>query len=394
MRILHVVPTYYPAVRYGGPIRSVHGLAAAQVSMGHTVSVFTTNVDGSGVSNVLLECPVYLDGVAVYYFPVPALRRLYWSPSMGAALRKEIKHFDVVHLHSVYLWPTYAAARAASAARVPYLVAPRGMLVRQLINAKNRWIKEAWIRLVEHRTLQHAAGLHVTTDAEERDVRDLALPIPAVYCVPNGVDIPSSVIPFKRCPFDAVRLPYVLYVGRLNWKKGLHQLIEAWTNVPNELQLVLAGNDEDGYRAKLEQLARSLGVFERVRFLGEVSDEHKWALYKHATIFVLASTSENFGNVVLEAMAMACPVLISSGVGLADLVRRVRCGVVCNNQPHELAEAIVKLYLDRHSSQLMGERGQKAVRESLSWQSVAMQMNMAYEQVLSSDGLRLAGSHI
>src|SRR5215475_4210617 len=110
MKILHVVPTYYPAVRYGGPIRSVHGLASALAAQGHDVHVYTTNLDGEGVLPVPLDRPVPLDAVNVWYFATSVGRRLYRSPGMGRALRAKISDFDIVHLHSVFLWPTLAAA--------------------------------------------------------------------------------------------------------------------------------------------------------------------------------------------------------------------------------------------------------------------------------------------
>src|ERR1700745_981289 len=113
MRILHVVPTYYPAVRYGGPIVAVHGLCRALAARGHELHVFTTNVDGTGITATPIATPVDLDGVQIRYFPCPLLRRLYWSPALGQALRDEIATFRLVHLHSVFLWPTWAAARAA-----------------------------------------------------------------------------------------------------------------------------------------------------------------------------------------------------------------------------------------------------------------------------------------
>ena len=69
MKILHVVPSYYPAVRYGGPIRSVHGLARALVSRGHDVHVYTTNVDGPKDADVPIGNAVDLDGVSVSVFP-------------------------------------------------------------------------------------------------------------------------------------------------------------------------------------------------------------------------------------------------------------------------------------------------------------------------------------
>jgi glycosyltransferase involved in cell wall biosynthesis len=149
LRILQVVPTYYPAVRYGGPIRSVHGLAKALVQLGHEVHVATTSVDGNADLDVPADRPVDMDGVSVHYFRVPALRRLYWSPDLGRYLRTKIAAFDVAHLHSVYLWPTWAAARAAERRRVPYFISPRGMLIGDLIRGKSRWLKTAWIELIE-----------------------------------------------------------------------------------------------------------------------------------------------------------------------------------------------------------------------------------------------------
>src|SRR5262245_51725168 len=137
MRILHVIPSYLPAVRYGGPIFATHGLCRALVARGHEVTVFTTNIDGPESSPVLTELPVNLDGVQVRYFPCPLLRRLYWAPALARALNNEIGQFDAVHLHSVFLWPTWAAARAAHKAGVPYVLSPRGMLVKELIRRRS-----------------------------------------------------------------------------------------------------------------------------------------------------------------------------------------------------------------------------------------------------------------
>src|ERR1700687_307966 len=93
LRILQVVSAYYPAVRYGGPIRSVHGLAAALARRGHDVHVYTTNVDGESNLDVPLDRPSDLDGVAIHYFAVPALRRLWWSPALGRRLQESIGEF-------------------------------------------------------------------------------------------------------------------------------------------------------------------------------------------------------------------------------------------------------------------------------------------------------------
>ncbi len=90
-----------------------------------------------------------LSGVNVWYFRVPFFRRVFWSPQLRRAVEKQIERFDVVHTHSVFLWPTRAAARAAFAKRVPYVVSPRGMLVQELIRRKSSLAKKAWISLIE-----------------------------------------------------------------------------------------------------------------------------------------------------------------------------------------------------------------------------------------------------
>ncbi|MCI5207491.1 MAG: glycosyl transferase, partial [Candidatus Electrothrix sp. ATG2] len=119
MNILHVTPYYWPAVRYGGPVFSVAGLCRALAERGHTVEVYTTAVDGKENSRVELEKPMDVDGVQVTYFPSSLLRRLFWSPSMQQALEQNICQFDLVHLHTCFVWPVYAAAMAAQQAGVP-----------------------------------------------------------------------------------------------------------------------------------------------------------------------------------------------------------------------------------------------------------------------------------
>lgn len=121
MKIAHVVPTYWPAVRYGGPIFSVHGLCKSLVANGIEVDVYTTNVDGDGVLEVPVGTPVDVDGVKVRYFPTSAGRRIYRSPAMAAELEARIQEYDVVHTHSIFLWPVLAASRIAARHSVPYI---------------------------------------------------------------------------------------------------------------------------------------------------------------------------------------------------------------------------------------------------------------------------------
>ncbi len=380
MRILNVVPTYLPAVRYGGPIRSVHGLCAALAFLGHDVHVFTTNVDGAGDSNVPLGEPVSIDGVTVRYFPSRFLRRLYWSPRMKEALSREIPGFDLVHLHSVFLWPTWAAARIAEKCGVPYVVSPRGMLVKDLIARKSTLAKKIWIRAIEQHTLASATAVHVTTRKELDEVHRLGLGIRSALVIPNGVAGPTteSLRESSREDNDG---EFVLFLGRINWKKGLDRLIRAWKLVP-EVKLVIAGNDEESYQGRLERLADDIGVAERIRFIGMVEGEEKWRLLRQAALFVLPSYSENFGIAVLEAMLMGCPVVVTPEIGIAESVSASNAGVVAAGDPACFAAAVTELLRDRERRLEMGSSGRRLASSSYAWSGIARQMVAGYESIV------------
>jgi glycosyltransferase involved in cell wall biosynthesis len=384
MKILQIVPSYYPAVRYGGPIRSVHALSTALVSIGHEVHVFTSSMDGPTDLDVPQAKPVNLDGVLVRYFRVPFLRRLCWCPSMAAVLKSEVSSFDVIHLHSVFLWPTWAAARIARSSGVPFLVSPRGMLGPDVIRRKSRLVKSAWIRLIEQKTLRESAAVHITSELEGEEIRSLGLSLPWLCHVPNGVSCPAKYSPLPHGPFAQLPRPYALFLSRISWKKGLDRLIKSWKWVPN-LTLIIAGNDEENYVPQLTVLAGREGVSDRVRFIGEVSDVHKWALYENATMFILPSYSENFGNVVAEAMAVACPVVVTKEVGLASLVLETGAGVVADGEPALLAKAINELRSDEVRRKRYGLAGQRTVNAKLSWGAAAAQLAQVYQSVIQGN---------
>jgi glycosyltransferase involved in cell wall biosynthesis len=306
---------------------------------------------------------------------------------LGAQLRSSIGTFDVVHLHSVFLWPTKAAARVSAQAGVPYIIAPRGMLIRQMVRSKSRWIKSLWISWVERKSIARAAGMHVTAELEGDELRAMfATSVPEIANIPNGVDWPLAPLPRTAGPYAHLPDRYVLFLSRISWKKGLDRLLQAWAHVP-DMPLVIAGNDDENYQPQLQALAVSLGIADRVIFIGPVSDAHKWALYADAQLFVLPSYSENFGNVVAEAMAMGCPVVVSREVGIAALVEAEGAGIVPCCGPLELAAAVRGLLADPAARLELGRRGRSAVRMRLSWDGVAQQTEDFYRRVIDRQTL-------
>ena len=385
MRILHVSASYLPARRYGGTIVSVHGLCGALAARGHDVHVFTTSVDGDRDSDVPHGQPVDLDGVKVWYFKSSAARRLYWAPSMREALARQIHSFDLVHTHAIYLWPMWAAETAASRAGVPYVISPRGMLEKELIHRKSAIVKGVLIGFIEKRKLERAAAIHVTSRREAEEAAAFGFDLPPFIEIPNGVtldvDPRGGLSPRVQAIVDEG--PFLLFLGRVSWKKGVDRLIAALPHAPH-VKLVVAGVDDEDLVPRLERQAAAIGVADRVRFIGAVEGADKAALLSRATALALTSYSENFGNVVVEAMAAGLPVIVTPEVGLAPFVAASGAGMVVEGGPLDLGGAVVRLMSDASVRLDMGRRGRDAAARHFTWSGVAAQMEAAYQSILQA----------
>jgi glycosyltransferase involved in cell wall biosynthesis len=385
MRILHVVPTYLPATRYGGPIVAVHSLCRALAARGHAVEVFTTSIDGPADTAVPYDRPVMLDGVKVRYFASRRLRRLSYAPSLIQSLRREITGADVVHLHSAFLWPTWRAARLSRSRRVPYVVSPRGMVVKKLIASRHRLIKSAWIALIERANLEQAAVIHATSAIEAEELKKFGWRLPAIAVVPNGVDAIDPQARQDAPSADIAALagqqPLVLFFGRLAQVKGLDRLLRAFARTQTGT-LAIVGNDYEGLAPALSEAARQLQIDGRVRIVPRtISEADKQWMYAAARVFVLPSYSESFGNVVLEAMQHGLPVVVTPEVGAADVVRESGAGLVVDGDAPSLGGAIDRLMEDTAGAAAMGQAGRAHVHQRYGWPSVAAQMEALYDEL-------------
>ena len=385
MRILHITPTYLPAYRYGGPIYSVHALCRSLVVAGHDVHVLTTSVDGPHDSDVPYDRPVDLDRVQIHYCRSNVLRRLYWSPDLYTQCNEMVSGFDAVHLHSVFLFPTWAGARASGRAGVPYVLSPRGMLVGDLIRRRSAATKAAWIRLVERRNLSRAARIHLTSEEERRALDDLGLGLAPMVVIPNGVDAPISFSP-DAVSADVRRLVAegfdILSFGRISWKKGLDGLIRSVAEV-QRVKVLIAGHDEDGLAENLRKLAEQYGIGDRVLFLPrQITGPDKEALFAAGRLFVLPSLSENFGNVVAEAMIRGLPVVVTVGVGAAEVLEESGGGAVAPRDPKGFAAVVAGLLESHERLAVMGAAGAAYARERLNWNSIARHFGDLYVDML------------
>ncbi|MFA6008078.1 MAG: glycosyltransferase, partial [Candidatus Shapirobacteria bacterium] len=350
MKILHIVPTYFPATRYGGPIQSVHDLNKGLIGLGHQVTVFTTNVDGDKDLLVPVGKPQFLDGVEVWYFPA-IFRPWFYSSAMRRALIEKTKEFDLVHITSVFLAVSTLGAHYARKFNKPYIISPRGSLMVKPLK-KSGLKKKIYLNLIERRNLSGASAIHFTTELEKAEYLAAKLPLKDFVAVPNFLE-PVNKFPEKGVfktklglrPEDKI----ILSLGRLNWKKGFDTLIPAFAEVVKIIsaaKLIIVGGDEGGYKENIQILISKFQLKDKVIFTGELRGEEKLLAYQDAEIFVLPSYAENFAMTVLEAAQCGLPSVVTPAVGLAEEIKKFGAGLVVEKTPTAFAAAIKDLLGD------------------------------------------------
>ena len=372
MRVLHVSPWFPPAWSFGGIVTSVGALAEAQVRAGAEVTVLTTDADGAGrVDSPPLE---RRNGVRVRTFRVAWPHRLFRAPGLLASLPAELQDADVVHVHGLFHSPGLAAARSASPEKL--VVSPRGMLVKELIRARSRLAKSAWLAAFPHRNVRLWMA---SSGRERRDVLEFDVSSERVRVVPNGVLVPEG----HRDPSPEVREllaagDYALYLGRMSWKKGLGDLLDAWRPHAKRLRLVVCGPDEDGIGQRLMRDESEWIAAGRLILWPGVAPHDAHALLAGAELLALFSRHENFGNVVLEAMAHGTPVVVHDTVGASEWVERAGAGWVV--RPGEAADGLSAALRDPEERRRRGQRGRELAR-GLSWDRIALQTLDAYAEI-------------
>lgn len=385
MKIAIYAPNYLPAVRYGGPVQSSHGLARALVRQGCAVDVFTTDVDGPGRLDVPIAVPVPMDGVRVRYFPIVAPRRLYRSPAMKRDFAAVLPTADVLHINGAYLLPGPAAARIARRLRVPYVHAPRGMLVPDMIAGKSRWVKRGWIAGLERSALHGASAIHATAVSEAEGLRRLGLDLAPVHVIENGVDAPPAIDADESATLwrDIPCGSRVAMLGRLDWMKGMDVAIRAIATVPGA-HLRIAGPDHAGLRPSLEAIAQETGASDRVSFAGMIDGSRKWAFLAGADVVLVPSLRESFGITVAEALAVGTPAVVTAGVGASGIVRRIDPACVTPRTPDDLAAAIRMLLGDDARRARLGAVGAALLRDEYGWDAIAKRMIRLYETIIAA----------
>ncbi len=249
MKILQIVPSI--SLIYGGPSQMVLGLAPALAKEGVEVTILTTDSNGDNGQKSLdvpLNCPIKQDGYEIIYFRCAPFRRYKFSLDLLQWLKLHADEFDLAHIHALFSPISSAAATVCRQQKLPYILRPLGTLDPADLRKKKQ-LKQLYVAILERHNLAGAAAIHFTSEQEAKiserfgvATQDLVIPLGVIP--PLGDGKMGSVIRSQLViPED---VPLVLFMSRIDPKKGLNLLIpalEKLLTVGCNFHFVLAGTN-------------------------------------------------------------------------------------------------------------------------------------------------------
>ena len=403
LRILHVVPYFYPAWAYGGIPRIAYEIAREQARQGHRVSAATTDALDAESRRSFAEAPAAwpaeenVDGVSAYYFRnlsnSLAYHMQFFTP-LGARgwARRHVPEFDILHMHGHRHLLNSAFARAARKRHVPYILAANGTapaIERRFL------LKRLFDPFFGNHVLRGAAHFAAVSESEIGQYTALGIPREKISVVYNGIN-PANFTPLpepgtfrRRHGLEGRKL--LLYLGKITPRKGIEILIRSYAKLLREghlkkddSALIIAGNDM-GYRRALEREIARLRLGDAARFVGLVVGGEKLACLADADVCVYPSTQEIFGLVPFEALMCGTAVVVTDDCGCGEVMERAHAGrIVKYGDVDDLAAALRDtLNMPEKERHGMIAAGKKFIAEHLTYENIAGQHIDVYRRVLA-----------
>ncbi|HEY4308637.1 MAG TPA: glycosyltransferase family 4 protein [Pirellulales bacterium] len=366
MRICFYTETALP--KLGGQELVIDALARQFLALGH--------------EPLVLAPPPKRRRVAAHdaQLPYPVLRHprfvstRYFVEWYATFLRRAFRRhaFDVLHCHSIYPC-AYLASLCRDEFGVPLVITSHGGDV----HAAGRRLAKPGIPARYERSLAAADALISISKFTTAGYQRLCPTATTIEAIPNGVDLAPFAQTLARPEQLSSAIPageYILFLGRLNRRKGVDVLVDALAQLPPHLStpLVIAGDGDE--RTALAAQCAQLGLAGRVHFVGAVSGAAKVWLLQNCRFTVIPSrTWEAFPLVVLESFAAGKPVVGTMIPGLADLVTPDQTGLlVPPESPTALAAALAELLSDESVTHGYGRNAAQIVQE-FDWRHIARQ---------------------
>ena len=382
MRILHTIHSLDPAG--GGPIEFIRQLAPLYNRGGHDLVVAT--MDGPN-SSFIKDFPA-----AVVSFG-PSTSGYGFSSSYQPWLEKERKNFDATIVHGLWQYPGFGTRKGLQGGDTPYFVFPHGMLDPwfQKQYPLKHLKKSLYWRVAEHKVLRDAAAVLFTAEAERVNARGSFQPYECREVVVGlGCSNPSGNREQQTQAFLSAypalkNKRFILFLGRIHEKKGCDLLLSAFSKMQladNDIQLVMAGPDTDGYAYQLKTDVPN-SVCNRITWTGMLVGDIKWGAIYSAEALILPSHQENFGIVVAESLACGRPVLLSNKVNIWREVDAEDAGLVATDDLEGTEQLLERwLKLTKPEREKMGANARRCFERHFEISAAYARINATIEQAI------------
>ncbi|KKG39505.1 hypothetical protein DU38_18420 [Methanosarcina mazei] len=328
MRILQVSNFFKPLWETGGVTKVNYEISKNLVQRGHEVTVYTT--DGYKPNfGIQTNQPVDVDGIKVYYFK-NLFRNIIKKANLTApyylpfVLRKEIRNFDVIHIHEHRSLLAVCVHYYAKKYRVPYVLQSHGSV---LPHFQKQGLKKLFDFLFGYQILQDASKLIALTETEAKQYMHMGIDESKICIIPNGIDLKEyENLPekgeFRKKYSIKDNEKIILFLGRINKIKGIDLLIDSFSQLRDELnnvKLIIVGPKND-YFSILNKKVKGLNLVDLVLFTGPLYGREKLTAYVDADVYVLPSRYETFPNTVFESCICGTPVIITDRCGISSIV--------------------------------------------------------------------------
>jgi glycosyltransferase involved in cell wall biosynthesis len=372
LKLLRLIRSLNPSG--GGPMEGVRQITPHLASLGVATTVASLDLPDAPW---LQEQPFRALGLG------PVATGYGYRRGLPARILALAQQHDAVIIHGLWQYHAFATWRALRGSGIPYFVYTHGMLdpwFKRTYPLKHlkKWAYWPW---ADYRVLRDATAVLFTTEQERLLARQSFWLYRANEVVVGyGTSAPPPDAERQRQAF-LQRFPHLrgqrilLFLSRIHPKKGVDLLLEAFAAVAStdpRLQLVIAGPDQVGWQAQLQQRAAALGIADRVTWPGMLSGNLKWGAFCAAELFCLPSHQENFGIVVAEALACGLPVAVAEPVNIASEVAASGAGLVFSDTDVGTTGVLREwLAMPDADQARMGNRGLLLFQERFDFASVA-----------------------
>jgi glycosyltransferase involved in cell wall biosynthesis len=330
MNILQLTLAFPPAYAWGGPVKTVHLSCRELVRRGHQITVYCTNLLDKKHRLYSETTEREVDGIRAVYFKAwnlhawPGTLGPVWLPELSSRLAREIPDFDLIHINGYRNIMHLPASRLARETGVPFIVQPHGAMP---IIVNSFWVKHLYDLLLGRRETRGLSALVALQESERQQALAHNIPSDRIEIIPNGVDLENPTPPpepgtFRKRHGIAENRPLVLFLARINRKKGTDMLVEAFAKMDPALNaaLVIAGPD-DGQLPEVLRLIDAFGLKDQVILSGLLSHEEAMSALQDADLFVLPCRTDTFPMAIVEACMLQTPMVITDRCEIADIVR-------------------------------------------------------------------------